>query len=248
MQNKPHFFFGNRGSQKGGRGGVRHLGKIPKKSRFSFWAASLSFLVCFLSWIPITEHQSPNVSTLTANFQNIIWSSIRLPEQKAFLTSENVWYIWGGPEIKIPFYHFLFFKYDDLRLFLRLKPIMPLQIWSAGLSLFPLAKYWEQISRNLINHRDWQILKHFTLSFSSLSHLKGYLYLYHIFTHTLPNSTWHGWHMAIPIINMCPIKFTNNYSIIFWKLVMPFLSSQKRTSVNESVMVMAHFTNEPMDI
>ena len=27
------FFFGNRGSQKGGRG-VRHLGKIPKKSRF----------------------------------------------------------------------------------------------------------------------------------------------------------------------------------------------------------------------
>ena len=36
------FFFGNRGSQKGERGGgVRHLGKIPKKSRLFFWGASL---------------------------------------------------------------------------------------------------------------------------------------------------------------------------------------------------------------
>ena len=36
MQNKPFFSSpGNRGSQKGGRG-VRHLGKIPKKSRFFF--------------------------------------------------------------------------------------------------------------------------------------------------------------------------------------------------------------------
>ena len=35
------FFFENTGSQKGGRGGVRHLGKIPKKSRFFLWAASL---------------------------------------------------------------------------------------------------------------------------------------------------------------------------------------------------------------
>ena len=33
------FFFGNRGSQKGG---VRHLGKIPKKSRFFFLGASLT--------------------------------------------------------------------------------------------------------------------------------------------------------------------------------------------------------------
>ena len=30
------FFFENTGSQKGGRGGVRHLGKIPKKSRFFY--------------------------------------------------------------------------------------------------------------------------------------------------------------------------------------------------------------------
>ena len=35
------FFFGNRGSQKGGRGGVRHLGKIPKKYRFFGGVASL---------------------------------------------------------------------------------------------------------------------------------------------------------------------------------------------------------------
>ena len=35
MQNKPYFFFGN-GFPKGGEGGggIRHLGKIPKKSRF----------------------------------------------------------------------------------------------------------------------------------------------------------------------------------------------------------------------
>ena len=47
MQNKPHFFFfGNRGSQKGGGGGVRHLEKIPKKSRFFLGVASLSNQCC----------------------------------------------------------------------------------------------------------------------------------------------------------------------------------------------------------
>ena len=35
MQNKPYFFFWKQGFPKGG-GGVRHLGKIPKKSRFFF--------------------------------------------------------------------------------------------------------------------------------------------------------------------------------------------------------------------
>ena len=39
--NHTFFFFGNRGSQKGG--GVRHLGKIPKKSRF------------FLGWRPLFQ-------------------------------------------------------------------------------------------------------------------------------------------------------------------------------------------------
>ena len=43
MQNKPYFFFWKQGFPKGGEGGgVRHLGKIPKKSRFSFWVASLN--------------------------------------------------------------------------------------------------------------------------------------------------------------------------------------------------------------
>ena len=40
MQNKPYFFFGNRGSQKGGRGGGGYLGKIPKKSRLFLGGAS----------------------------------------------------------------------------------------------------------------------------------------------------------------------------------------------------------------
>ena len=34
MQNKPYFFFLETGVPKRGGGGVRHLGKIPKKSRF----------------------------------------------------------------------------------------------------------------------------------------------------------------------------------------------------------------------
>ena len=40
MQNKPHFFFGNRGSQKGGRGSDTWE-QFPKKSRFLGGAASL---------------------------------------------------------------------------------------------------------------------------------------------------------------------------------------------------------------
>ena len=39
MKNKLKYFFGNMGSQKGG--GVQHLGKIPKKSRFLFWMLPL---------------------------------------------------------------------------------------------------------------------------------------------------------------------------------------------------------------
>ena len=37
------FVFENTGSQKGGEGGVRHLGKIPKKSRFFFWVSPLRY-------------------------------------------------------------------------------------------------------------------------------------------------------------------------------------------------------------
>ena len=51
------FLFGNRGSQKGGGGvGVRHLGKIPKKSRFLGGVASPIYLGknCELSkWIQV---------------------------------------------------------------------------------------------------------------------------------------------------------------------------------------------------
>ena len=47
MQNKPHFFFLETGVPKRGGGGVgvRHLGKIPKKSRFFFWTASLIIII-----------------------------------------------------------------------------------------------------------------------------------------------------------------------------------------------------------
>ena len=41
MQNKPYFFFWKQGFPKGGEG-VRHLGNIPKKSRFFLGVASLN--------------------------------------------------------------------------------------------------------------------------------------------------------------------------------------------------------------
>ena len=42
MQNKPYFFFGNRGSQKGGRGGGPTLGKNSQKIPFFLLGASLT--------------------------------------------------------------------------------------------------------------------------------------------------------------------------------------------------------------
>ena len=48
MQNKPYFFFGNRGSQKGGRGGSDTWEKFPKNPVF-FWVASLR--MASLRWV-----------------------------------------------------------------------------------------------------------------------------------------------------------------------------------------------------
>ena len=49
MPQKTYFFFGNRGSQKGGRG-VQHLGKIPKKSRFFWGGGGLASLISEGPW------------------------------------------------------------------------------------------------------------------------------------------------------------------------------------------------------
>ena len=45
MQNKPYFFFLETGVPKRGGGGVRHLGKIPKKSRFFLDSVPKHYLI-----------------------------------------------------------------------------------------------------------------------------------------------------------------------------------------------------------
>jgi len=68
MQNKPHFFFGNRGSQKGGRGGSDTWEKFPKNPVFFCWQRPLDFYVSeetrFYNW----TFQSYN----SGNFINLL--------------------------------------------------------------------------------------------------------------------------------------------------------------------------------
>ena len=52
MQNKRYFFFGNRGSQKGGRGGGSDLWKKFPKIPFFFGVASLIIII----WFSVMEH------------------------------------------------------------------------------------------------------------------------------------------------------------------------------------------------
>ena len=71
MQNKPHFFFGNRGSQKGGGGGGPTLGKNSQKIPGFFWVASLiAFSTFYSNDVDVAYTASCKRESCTSSFSN----------------------------------------------------------------------------------------------------------------------------------------------------------------------------------
>ena len=113
MQNKPYFFFGNRGSQKRGRGPT--LGKNSQKSRFLGGGASLILQAC--SSCTVLNLQEGAYEFREGNPErHVVARLLCFPESRLHFTTFPQCCGWGFEGCVVKDHNFSFFYAPSLEL------------------------------------------------------------------------------------------------------------------------------------